>query len=72
MHNIYGIVFFIFHLSIEVISYMLLYLRFGTSVSAYIILIYDTYEKLKTIMQKELHYHHNKSLKHNQKDLLNA
>ena len=38
----------------------------------YIILIYDTYEKLKTIMQKELHYHHNKSLKHNQKDLLNA
>ena len=55
MHNIYGIVFFIFHLSIEVISYMLLYLRFGTSVSAYIILIYDFFAFVPQAIFGDIH-----------------
>ena len=38
----------------------------------YIILIYDTYEKLKIFMRKELHFHHNKGLEYSKRYLLNA
>lgn len=38
---IYGILFFIVHISIEVISYMLLYLKFSNYVAVLIIMIYD-------------------------------
>lgn len=52
---LYGIVFFIFHLSIEVVSYMLLYLRFGTYVSAYIILLYDFFAFVPQALFGEIH-----------------
>lgn len=52
---LYGIIFLILHLSIEVISYMLLYLRFGTYVSAYIILIYDFFAFVPQALFGEWH-----------------
>ena len=55
---LYGIVFFVFHLCIEVVSYMLLYLRFGTYVSAYIILIYDFFAFVPQALIGELHNKH--------------
>ena len=52
---LYGILFFAFHLCIEVVSYMLLYLRFGTYVSAYIILIYDFFAFVPQAIFGEIH-----------------
>lgn len=56
--SLYGIVFFIFHLCIEVVSYMLLYLRFGTYVSALIILIYDFFAFVPQALIGEIHNKH--------------
>ena len=55
---LYGIVFFVFLLCIEVVSYMLLYLRFGTYVSVYIVLIYDFFAFVPQALIGEIHNKH--------------
>lgn len=56
--SLYGIVFFVFHLCIEVVSYMLLYLRFGTYVSLLITLIYDFFAFVPQALIGEIHNKH--------------
>lgn len=62
MHNrkeiLYGIIFFAFHLCIEVVSYMLLYLKYGTYVSAFITLIYDFFAFVPQALIGEIHNKH--------------
>lgn len=56
--TLYGLVFFLFHLSIEIVSYMLLYLRFGTYVSLLITLIYDFFAFVPQALIGDIHNKH--------------
>ena len=52
---IYGALFFLFHLSIEAVSYMLLFLKFGTYVSMSIVFIYDFFAFVPQSIFGEIH-----------------
>ena len=55
---LYGILFFTMHIAIEVVSYMLLYLKFSTYVAVFIILIYDFFAFVPQLIIGEWHNKH--------------
>lgn len=55
---LYGILFFIMHIAIEVVSYMLLYLKFSTYVAVFIIFIYDFFAFVPQLIIGEWHNKH--------------
>lgn len=57
---IYGILFFVVHIAIETISYMLLYLRFKTFVAVLIVLMYDFFAFVPQSLIGEWHNKHKK------------
>ena len=57
---VYGILFFVVHIAIETISYMLLYLRFKTFVAVLIVLMYDFFAFVPQSLIGEWHNKHKK------------
>ena len=51
---LYGILFFVVHISIEIISYTLLYIKFDTYVSLFIIFMYDFYAFVPQLLIGEI------------------
>lgn len=57
---LYGCLFFIFHICIEIISYTLLYIKFSTYVAVFIVILYDFFAFFPQVIIAEFHNSHKK------------